>query len=76
MIAAWAYAASVFQSTLSQGERLNLILMTLLGMQFQSTLSQGERRFLNRQKGHKNQISIHALARRATLIIWVSPLAI
>ena len=56
-----------FQSTLSQGERL--INMQKHGgrLQFQSTLSQGERLCRRQTRQECKGISIHALARRATV---------
>ena len=37
---------------------------------FQSTLSQGERLGINGEQGDSTMISIHALARRATIEIY------
>ena len=58
----------IFQSTLSQGERPQAELGRLLSVQFQSTLSQGERPVPSMTQQQFRDISIHALARRATKV--------
>ena len=56
-----------FQSTLSQGERRRVHKDAFQKFIFQSTLSQGERLYELAQRILGNAISIHALARRATI---------
>ena len=56
----------LFQSTLSQGERRCVFVKKELTKIFQSTLSQGERLPIFPKEAIGDEISIHALARRAT----------
>ena len=58
-----------FQSTLSQGERLFATLCSAWRSLFQSTLSQGERHIFLFCPVPFVVISIHALARRATVAL-------
>ena len=57
---------NTFQSTLSQGERQAMRQCITVSVVFQSTLSQGERPNLGTDIANAFNISIHALARRAT----------
>ena len=62
----------IFQSTLLQEERQDLIFRSAVEFLFQSTLLQEERRGIFTQKTDRNLISIHAPTRGATLMNFLT----